>query len=454
MTTPPFQADDFEWLEALSRAVSSFHGGAPIATAFQEEREDRRVVLSTGRPPESTVSFTTGVSIRRPGPPPEEIWAAGISPEAVSPLLDGRTPRPERREPIPKAEDRSGPARIVRAARSLFEAATARASGDGRTGTVAVVGSAFRQRVRVAAAGGTPRADTREGGWLRLEVEGSDRGRTSGAVVEVVLRGAADPPWDDLARDAFARMESRFEAVPADPRVTDVVFAPGIGGILLHELVGHSLEGDLPRDGGSWLAGDGARVAPAEVTVIDDPRRGRVPWRYDDEGVEARAVPLLREGRVAGALLDRASARRRSLEPTGHGRRSGFRDPVLPRMGATFLTAGSVSPADTIAEVRRGLYVRRMSGATCEPARGRAIFRVTEAEAIEQGRRSHPVQPFLLEVEGPRSLPTIDAIASDLSFDACIGTCQRLGQPLSTSVGAPTFRLRLIRVLSTQELQG
>ncbi len=248
MTIPPFQADDFEWLEALSGAVSSYRDDSPPATAFQEEREDRRVVLSTERPPEYAISFATGVSIRRSGPPPEEIWAAGVSPDAVRPLLDGRTPRPERRGPIPTAEDRSGPARIDRAARSLFEAAMARAPANGRTGSVAVVASAFRQRVRVATAGGTPRADTREGGWLRLEVGGADRGRTSRAVVEVVLRGPADPPWDDLARDALATMESRFDAVPPDPRVTEVVFAPGIGGILLHELVGHSLEGDLPRD--------------------------------------------------------------------------------------------------------------------------------------------------------------------------------------------------------------
>jgi TldD protein len=177
--------------------------------------------------------------------------------------------------------------------------------------------------------------------------------------------------------------------------------------------------------------------------VIDDPRRGRAPWRVDDEGEEARVVSLLRGGRVAGELHDRTTAAISERQTSGHGRRSSFREPVHPRMGCTFVAAGPLQPQEVVADVSEAIYVRRMEAGTTDTRTGRSVFRVTDADRLRDGAIDAPLKPHVLIVDGPRALPTIDRIADDLVFDACVGSCHRDGQPLATSVGAPTFWIGL-----------
>src|SRR5262249_33654481 len=148
--------------------------------------------------------------------------------------------------------------------------------------------------------------------------------------------------------------------------------------------------------------------------------------------------------RVAGCLLDRASAAARSTSSTGHGRRATFRDPVRPRMGCTFIHAGDDDPAAIVADTRSGLFVRRMSAGHAAPLRGLASFVVSDADLIEGGRCAAPVEPFVMEVRGPETWSSLDRIGNDLVFDACVGSCVRDGQPLAVSVGAPTIRLGVI----------
>ncbi|MDX1390108.1 MAG: TldD/PmbA family protein, partial [Acidobacteriota bacterium] len=232
----------------------------------------------------------------------------------------------------------------------------------------------------------------------------------------------------------------RRKLARAIPGQTSVVFAPGTGGILIHELVGHGLEADIVLRRSSSLAA-GSATGSDEVTVVDDPRRGRAAWRWDDEGVESRAVSLVERGRVVAYLSDLATAGRAGIAASGHGRRSSYRERVLPRMGCTFLVPGSRSPEEIVRETSRGVLVRRMESASVDPLAGRAVFRVTDADLLDQGRPGSALYPFLLEIDLDRGISSLDRVGNDLEFDRCIGSCLRDGQPLSTSVGAPTCRI-------------
>jgi TldD protein len=245
-----------------------------------------------------------------------------------------------------------------------------------------------------------------------------------------------------------ARAERRLEARSPAYGEPPVVFGPGVGGVLVHELIGHALEADVAQRGASWLTLSNQRVAPPELGVLDDPRRGRAAWGVDDEGEKPGPTALIVEGRVRDRLHDRRTAAREGTRPTGHGRRSSFREPVLPRMGCTFVTPGRLRPQEVREAVADGLYIRRMEAATTDPRTGRAVFRVTDADRIESGRLTAPLTPFLLRVDGASALSSAYRAASDLTFDTCIGSCHREGQPLAISVGAPTMLIGVAGVCS------
>ena len=241
------------------------------------------------------------------------------------------------------------------------------------------------------------------------------------------------------------RLEVRLDAEDPDTGPTHVVFAPSIGGIWIHEVVGHAAEADRVLRHTSWLAGE-SESFPTELDVIDDPRRGRGAWRFDDEGIEARPVALIRGGRVQALLHARRTASIQGSQPSGHGRRGSYRERVLPRMGCTFIANGNRHSSEVLKNVQRGVYVRRMESASTDTATGRSVFQVTDADSIKNGNVEAPLRPHLLETLAPRGLAAIDGIANDLAFDQCIGLCHRDGQPLAISVGAPTICTRLMTV--------
>jgi TldD protein len=291
------------------------------------------------------------------------------------------------------------------------------------------------QQVAVACRDGRAGTDRRRGRRLRLAL--------GNAVVERVFPGDT-LDLQGLATALAARAQARTRPLRARPGRTVAVFAPGVGGVLLHELVGHALEGDVQARRASRLARAEGPVAPPSVTVLDDPRRGRIPWRMDDEGTAARPVPLLQEGRVRGSLASWGWPG--TPHPSsGHARRASFAEPALPRMGATFLTPGRLHPEEVRAGVARGVYIRRMVVGTTDPAEGKATFEVTDADMLIGGQCEAPLTPFLLHASLD-DLVTLDRIADDLTFDPCIGVCVREGQAMASSVGAPTFRLGLVTV--------
>ena len=301
----------------------------------------------------------------------------------------------------------------------------------------------FRQLVRVVHSERTPRWDIRRASRLRLEVRVEDRGKHSTAVDEHAFRPGHEATAEEFSERVVRRALERLDARPAPSGEGPVVFAAGVGGIFIHELVGHALEADTVLRGGSVLAVHEGALAPPEVAVVDDPRRGRAAWRVDDEGEDARAVSLVRDGKVSGWLLDLQTAARAGRPPTGHGRRASFQEPVRPRMGCTFLAPGPLSPDEVLQGTSSGVHVRRMEAAGTDPASGVAFFRVTDADRIHEGRLEAPLDPFLLRVAVPSALQNLDRIAEDLTFDTCIGSCVRDGQALATSVGAPTCRTAL-----------
>jgi TldD protein len=308
----------------------------------------------------------------------------------------------------------------------------------------------FRQVIGVARPGGEILMDLRRGARVRLELEAAGpSGRTGKAVEEHVFRpphakSDLDGVMENLAERATARLSARKPATGE----TVVVLGPGVGGIIVHELIGHALEADTVHRGASALAAAPGSIAPTDVTVVDDPRRGRGAWRRDDEGVECRATPLIEGGRVGGYLHDLATAEGFRRNATGHGRRASFREPVRPRMGCTFLAPGRLEPEEVLEGISSGIYVRRMESASTDSLSGNARFIVTDADGIDQGRPGQPLQPFLLELRASTALPSLDRIGNDLAFDTCVGSCLRDGQPLATSVGAPTFRIGVATVVA------
>jgi len=297
----------------------------------------------------------------------------------------------------------------------------------------------FHQKIWVAIDGEVAHDDRRA---CRIEIRSGERPEV---LLDVALRDG-----EGVAPEVLGALENtasrRSRAVRPEGDAGWCVFAPGVAGLVAHELVGHALEGDVAL-AGSRLSDYEQSLGPADLRVIDDPRRGRAPWTVDDEGTVPRPVTLFEGGRVGGWLLDRETAERKGVASTGHGRRGSYLDPVLPRMGCTYIDRGTTAAASIVPDTPRGILVRRMAGAHADPRRGRATFVVTDADRIEGGEVTDPLAPFVIEMDAIDALSSIDRIGDDLAFDSCIGSCVRSGQPLATSVGAPTVRLRVIRVI-------
>ena len=306
---------------------------------------------------------------------------------------------------------------------------------------------AFRQIIWVVARDGAVQRDQRIG--CRVEHRVWLSGHPNTAIVTDRVLDAHSPSAGDLdLGPAFERslLKLRDSSAPSLGR-TNAVLAPGAGGVVIHELVGHALEGDAALDRPSWLH-HVPQPKHRPLTVVDDPRRGRGAWRVDDEGVLAAATLLVAEGRAVDLMLDRTSATMRGRSSNGHGRRASYLDPVRPRMGCTWIEAGPDSAGEAVRDTSSGVFIRRLSAGHTDPLTGRASFVVSDADLIERGVATRPLEPFVLELNGPDAWASIDRVADDLTFDSCIGSCVRDGQPLAVSVGAPTMRIGVATIVA------
>ena len=231
-----------------------------------------------------------------------------------------------------------------------------------------------------------------------------------------------------------------------------VVLGPGWPGVLLHEAIGHGLEGDFNRKGSSAFAGRlGQRVAAPGVTVVDD---GTIPGRrgslsIDDEGTPTSRTVLIEDGVLRTYMQDSLNARLMKMPLTGNARRESFAHLTLPRMTNTYMLAGSHDPAAIIASVKKGLYATNFGGGQVDITNGKFVFSAAEAYLIENGKVTHPVKGATLIGNGPDAMTKITMIGNDLRLDDGVGTCGKDGQGVPVGVGQPTVRMDGITVGGT-----
>jgi len=232
-----------------------------------------------------------------------------------------------------------------------------------------------------------------------------------------------------------------------------VVLGPGWPGILLHEAIGHGLEGDFNRKGSSvFLDKMGQRIAAKGITVVDD---GTIPERrgsltIDDEGTETNRTVLIEDGILTGYLMDRQNARLMGMQATGNGRRESYAHPVLPRMTNTFMLAGNDNPDDIIASLDRGIYAVNFGGGQVDITSGKFVFTTSEAYYVENGQIQYPVKGATLIGSGHEVLQKVSMIGSDLKLDPGVGTCGKGGQSVPVGVGLPTIRIDELTVGGTE----
>ncbi|MFQ5972319.1 MAG: metalloprotease TldD [Alphaproteobacteria bacterium] len=253
---------------------------------------------------------------------------------------------------------------------------------------------------------------------------------------------------DEALRQALVNLES----VPAPAGEMPVVLGPGWPGVLLHEAVGHGLEGDFNRKKTSAFSGlMGQRVAAPGVTVVDDgtlrDRRGSLT--IDDEGTPTEHTALIEDGILTGYMQDRMNARLMGMTPTGNGRRQSYAHHPMPRMTNTYMLSGSAEPAEVIAAARSGIYAVNFGGGQVDITSGKFVFSCTEAYLIEDGKLGAPVKGATLIGNGPDALTRVKLIANDSRLDTGVGTCGKDGQGVPVGVGQPTMLLESLTVGGT-----
>ena len=310
--------------------------------------------------------------------------------------------------------------------------------------------------VLVARADGTVAADIRPMVRLSVEVIYADGNKRETGVAGGGGRGDWDFfDEDELRRIALTALEEaklKTTAAPAPAGAMPVVLGPGWAGVLLHEAVGHGLEGDFNRKGQSAFSGRvGERVAPRGVTIVDN---GTIPGRrgsltVDDEGEPTRENVLIEDGILRGYMQDLANARLTGVSPTGNGRRESYSHAPMPRMTNTYMRGGSLSPDEIIGSVKRGLYAADFGGGQVDITNGNFVFVASKARLIEDGKLGAVVKGATIAGNGPAVMGRMSLAGNDWSLDPGVGTCGKDGQWVPVGVGQPTVKVDEITVGGT-----
>ncbi len=255
--------------------------------------------------------------------------------------------------------------------------------------------------------------------------------------------------WQDMARRAVRKASVNLESIAAPAGEMEVVLGPGWPAVLLHEAVGHGLEGDFNRKGTSVYAGRmGEQVAAKGVTIIDDgtieQRRGSLS--IDDEGTPTQRTVLIEDGILKGYMQDRHNARLMGVAATGNGRRESFNSPTMPRMTNTVMLGGSADPGEIVASIKRGLWAVDFGGGQVDITSGNFVFQCTEAYLVENGKLVAPVKNATLIGHGPTALSNVTMIGNDFAMDDGVGNCGKAGQSVPVGVGQPTLKVSALTV--------
>jgi TldD protein len=320
---------------------------------------------------------------------------------------------------------------------------------DPRVVQVSASLGASLQEVVILRPEGTVVTDIRPMSRINISVIVEDGGRREtggmGGGGRASLIGLIAPEhWQGVAREALriALVNLTAEAAPAG--VMDVVLGPGWPGILLHEAIGHGLEGDFNRKGSSAFAGlMGQQIAAKGVTVLDDgtipDRRGSIT--VDDEGTPSAKNVLIDDGVLVGYMQDRQNARLMGVEPTGNGRRESYAHAPMPRMTNTYMLAGDTTPADLVADLKDGIYAVGFGGGQVDITNGKFVFSCTEAYRVKNGVVGAPIKGATLIGDGATALKQIRGIGNDLALDPGIGNCGKAGQWVPVGVGQPSLMI-------------
>ncbi|MCK0167953.1 metalloprotease TldD [Jannaschia sp. S6380] len=318
---------------------------------------------------------------------------------------------------------------------------------DPRVVQVSASVGAHLQEVEILRPEGLSVADARPMVRLSVSVIVEENGRresgSAGGGGRIGLTDLMRPEhWQDVAREALRIAVVNLSSVPAPAGVMDVALGAGWPGILLHEAVGHGLEGDFNRKNQSAFAGLlGQRVAAPGVTVLDD---GTIPDRrgsltVDDEGTPSARNTLIEDGILVGYMQDRQNARLMGVAPTGNGRRESYAHAPMPRMTNTYMLGGDVAPGDIVADVKDGIYAVGFGGGQVDITNGKFVFSCTEAYRVKDGVVGAPVKGATLIGDGATALTNIRATGNDMTLDPGMGNCGKAGQWVPVGVGQPTL---------------
>jgi len=320
---------------------------------------------------------------------------------------------------------------------------------DPRVVQVTATLAASYQEVVILRADGTEVSDTRPMTRVNVSVIVDQDGRreqgSAGGGGRIGLDGLIDPAdWQAKTQEALRIALVNLRAEPAPAGVMDVVLGPGWPGILLHEAIGHGLEGDFNRKGSSAFAGlMGQRIAATGVTVLDDgtmpDRRGSIS--VDDEGTPSGKNVLIEDGILVDYMQDRQNARLMGVEPTGNGRRESYAHAPMPRMTNTYMLGGEADPADILADLKDGIYAVGFGGGQVDITNGKFVFSCTEAYRVKNGKVGAPVKGATLIGDGATALQQIRALGNDMALDPGMGNCGKAGQWVPVGVGQPTVMI-------------
>ena len=302
--------------------------------------------------------------------------------------------------------------------------------------------------VLVARADGTLAADVRPLVRLSITVIAEQNGRrevgSAGGGGRFGLAYFDDAQLSKYVDEAVNAALTNLESRPAPAGEMTVVLGAGWPGILLHEAVGHGLEGDFNRKGSSAFSGKiGKRVAAKGVTVLDDgtiaDRRGSL--NVDDEGNTSQRNVLIEDGILQGYIQDAMNARLMGVKPTGNGRRESYAHIPMPRMTNTYMLGGDKQPEEIVASIKRGLYATNFGGGQVDITSGKFVFSASEAYWVENGKILYPVKGATIVGAGPEALKKVSMIGNDMALDPGVGTCGKAGQSVPVGVGQPTLRI-------------
>jgi TldD protein len=328
---------------------------------------------------------------------------------------------------------------------------------DARVEQVIISLASSQDLIMVVASDGTMAADIRPLIRLNISVILEQDGRREQGYAGGGARKNLDYFLDgdsplQFAREAVRQAVVQLEARAAPAGTMPIVLGPGWPGILLHEAVGHGLEGDFNRKGTSTFSGKlGQKVASPLCTIVDDgtiaDRRGSLA--IDDEGTPGQYSVLVEDGILKGYMQDKLNARLMGVESTGNGRRESFAHVPMPRMTNTYMLAGPHDPDEIIASVDKGIYAPNFGGGQVDITSGKFVFSASEAYLIEKGKVTAPIKGAMLIGDGPVALNKISMVGNDLELDSGVGTCGKEGQSVPVGVGQPTLKIDEITVGGT-----